>query len=69
MPVWKAFDGVVLANLYLLYRGAFTKDLDLGVGVYDLFDSEYEYIQPYDGGHAPLPAPSRELAVKLSYRF
>ena len=24
---------------------------------------------PYDGGHAPLPGPSREFVLKLSYTY
>jgi len=66
-------DPLVLANIFLNYRNLFTEGLSLGVGVYDLLDSNYSYIQPYNGWHAPLHAPlhaaGREFFVKLSYDF
>jgi outer membrane receptor for ferrienterochelin and colicin len=63
------FSPMTLANIYLRYQDLFIKGLDLGVGVYDLFDQRIKYIQPYNSSHAPLPGPSRELIVKLSYTF
>ncbi len=60
----KPVSSELLANLYLAYqRNRFT----LGVGVFDLLQSNYEFIQPYDGYHAPLPGPSREFLLKLGY--
>ncbi len=59
----------VFANIFILYQDMFLKGLDLGVGVYDIFDEKIKYIQPYNSGHAPLPGPSRELIVKLSYHL
>ena len=58
---------MILANIFLRYGDLFIKGLDLGVGVYDLFDQQVKYIQPYNSFHAPLPGPSREFIVKLSY--
>jgi outer membrane receptor for ferrienterochelin and colicin len=60
---------MTLANLYLRYQDLFIKGLDLGVGVYDIFDQRIKYIQPYNSYHAPLPGASRELILKLSYTF
>lgn len=57
----------VVANLYLLYRNAFWKGVDVGVGVFDLFGANHEFIQPYNGGHAPLPGPGREYVLRISY--
>lgn len=59
----------LLANLWLSRAGLMGGRLDAGLGVYDIFASGYDYLQPYDGGHAPLPGPSRELRTRLSYRF
>jgi hypothetical protein len=41
--------------------------LELGAGVYDIADQRYEYLQPYNGGHAPLPGPGRELVFRIAY--
>lgn len=55
-----------LANIFLNYNDLI-KGLTLGVGVYDLLNEKLEYIQPYNGYHAPLPGPSREFVFHLSY--
>lgn len=65
--VIEKFSPMVLANIFLRYEDLFIKGLDLGVGVYDIFDQRVKYIQPYNSNHAPLPGPSREFIVKLSY--
>ncbi len=65
----KRFPPIVLTNLFFNYTGAFYEDLSVGVGVYDLFDQQYEFIQPYNGGHPPLPGPSREIILKVSYKY
>ncbi|KER09866.1 MAG: hypothetical protein HY22_08815 [[Candidatus Thermochlorobacteriaceae] bacterium GBChlB] len=61
------FQPLVLANVFLLYKSPI--GLDIGAGVYDLFGSNYVFIQPYNNFSAPLPAPSREFVLKASYRF
>ena len=67
--VIEKFSPMVLANIFLRYENLFMKGLDLGIGVYDLFDQRVKYIQPYNSYHAPLPGPSREFVVKLAYTF
>lgn len=56
-----------LVNLYLRYRDAFVPGLELGAGVYDLADQHYQYLQPYNGGHPPLPAAGREVVLRIAY--
>lgn len=67
--VIEKFSPMVLANLFLRYEDLFINGLDLGVGCFDIFDQRIKYIQPYNSGHAPLPGPSREIVVRLSYAF
>ena len=62
-------DAVVLANLFVNYRDLGVKGLDVGLGVYDLTDEEYAFIQPYGGGKPPLPGPSREYVVRIKAHF
>ncbi len=62
-------DPLVQANLFINYQNMFTKGLDVGIGVYNIFDSELDFIQAYNGGHAPLPGSSREIIFRLSYNF
>lgn len=65
----KRFDDVLLANINFSLKDLLRGRLELGLGIYDLFNSNYSYLQPYDGGHAPLPGPSREVRGRVSYKF
>lgn len=58
-----------VANLNLQLKDRPLERLTLNLGVRDIFNSNYAYIQPYDGGHAPLPSASRELFIKAAYEF
>lgn len=61
---------VALLNVFVNYKNAFQlQGLDLGVGVYDALDAQYDFIQPYNTGNAVLPGPSREIVAKLAYRL
>ena len=61
------FPAVILANLFVRVSNFGVKGLMVGVGCYDILDSKYKFIQPYNGYHAPLPGPSRELLIKIIY--
>lgn len=61
-PTW-------LYNIYFRYQNLLTKGLDVGLGIYDIFNQQHEYVQPYNGGHPALPGPTRELMLNLSYSF
>jgi outer membrane cobalamin receptor len=56
-----------LVNLHLRYRDLLIPGLELGAGVYDLADQRFQFLQPYAGGHPPLPGPGREVVVRLAY--
>lgn len=62
-------DPTMLANVFLRYKDFLTKGLTVGIGMYDIFNSNYEYLQPYDGYEAPFPATSSEVMVKISYNL
>jgi outer membrane receptor for ferrienterochelin and colicin len=71
-PIIKKFDQVVLVNLFVNYNTPL-KGLSAGIGVYDLLDQRFVFIQPYTNstqpGHAPLPGPPREFVFKLRYNL
>ncbi|MDF1563868.1 MAG: TonB-dependent receptor [Deltaproteobacteria bacterium] len=60
-------DPTLLLNLYARYAIPGVEGLEVGVGAYDLLGSGYRYVQPYDGYHAPYPAPTREFVGKIGY--
>ncbi|ELR73230.1 TonB-dependent receptor [Fulvivirga imtechensis AK7] len=68
-PVLETFDPALFVNFYFQYKNLLIKSLTAGVGVFNLTDNDYAYIQPYNSGHSPLPAASREVVVRLKYRF
>ena len=65
----KAYGEKVDADLNLQLKDKLARGLTLNLGVKDIFKSNYSYIQPYDGGHTPLPASSREIFIKAGYDF
>jgi outer membrane receptor protein involved in Fe transport len=64
--VIEKFPSQAFVNLFFRYENVI-KGLDIGIGVYNIFDEKVVYLQPYNSLHAPLPGHSRELIVKLSY--
>lgn len=65
----KRYADQVLANLNLVFKNLANGRLEADLGLFDIFNSGYSFLQPYDGGHAPLPAPSREIRTRLAYKF
>lgn len=62
-------DPQVLANLFVRVEMPFARGLSVGLGIYNIFGTNYVFVQPYDGGHAPLPGLDREVMLKVSYLF
>lgn len=56
-----------LTNFYFRYQNLFTRGLTAGVGVYNVFNQDYNYLQPYFGEMPPLPSASREFNFRISY--
>lgn len=65
--VIEKLEPILPANLFVNASNFGLKGLTIGVGCYDILDSKYTFIQPYNGYHAPLPGPSREFLVKIIY--
>ncbi len=65
--VLRQMPAILLANLYFVYDSFLFKNMNLGCGVFNIFDEEHRYIQPYNGEWGNSPAPSREYVVRLSY--
>ena len=57
----------LLVNFYANYTDLFTKDLTFGIGLYNILNQNYHFVQPLNGWHTPLPGQSRNLLLKLTY--
>jgi len=68
--IYDKLDSKILTNVSLLFKDAFQKErLDMSFAIYNIFDEDYDFIEPYLGGYAPIPGPSRVFAASLMYRF
>ncbi|MBL8958099.1 MAG: TonB-dependent receptor plug domain-containing protein [Myxococcaceae bacterium] len=56
-------------NLWVGYENLGLNGLSLSAGVDNLFNAPVAYLQPYDGGHAPLPGGARAFYLRLSYAW
>lgn len=56
-------------NLWVGYEDLGLKGLSLQVGVDNLLNAPVAFLQPYNGGHAPLYGGSRAGYLRLSYAF
>lgn len=63
----RIFKPNVYLNLFIRYEDLFVKGLSAGIGVYNILDQPYFFIQPYNGGHRALPGPSREFVFRVAY--
>lgn len=68
-PEIKQFDPVLLINLTLRVEKIFIKGLSAGVSMFNILDQNESYLQPYTGGHAELPGPSRQMVINIAYKF
>ena len=59
---------ILLLNGFLQYK-LVNRGLNFGIGVFDLLNQKFSFIQPYNGGHAPLPGSSREIIVRIQYNL
>lgn len=56
----------LLLNAYLRYE---IEGFSVGAGVYDILKAEHRFVQPYDGGGAPLPGRGREVLMNVGYDY
>jgi len=56
-------------NTYFRYQDAMLEGLEVGLGIYDLFNAQFQYAQYYNGSHPALPGNTREFNLKLTYSF
>ena len=60
---------VLMSNLFVSADNFMIKGFSLGLGVYNLFDEKYIYAFTYNGNHSYLPSGSREIVLKLCYKY
>jgi outer membrane receptor for ferrienterochelin and colicin len=63
--VVEELPATTLINLFVKFTPV--KGIVIGVGVYDLLNQKFAFIQPYNGYHAPLPGPTREFIFRVQF--
>lgn len=67
--VIEKLDNTFLLNAYLFYDNLFIEGLYAGFGVHNILNSDYLFVQPYNGYHAPLPGLTRDFTLKIGYNY
>ncbi|MDF1563750.1 MAG: TonB-dependent receptor plug domain-containing protein [Deltaproteobacteria bacterium] len=63
----EALPAAALLDLALEAHDLGVEGLSISLSLHDLLGAEPAFAQPYDGGHPPLPGPSRELLLRVSW--
>lgn len=63
------YPEAVYFNINFSEENVFADGLNIQLGCFNIFNSDINYIQPYSGNHGALPGPSREIQIRLNYRF
>jgi len=63
------YDPTLLLNIALRAEDLLTKGLSMSLALHNILDANEQYLQPYNGGHAPLPGTSRQVSLSVSYKF
>lgn len=66
-PVVGNAGPLVLLDFEASWRNLGQQGLELSAGVHNLLDARSDFLHPYPG-HAPLPGPSREVTVSLTWQ-
>lgn len=62
------YKAILLADMTITARDAL-KDFDIHLSVHNIFDTRYVLIQPFYGGHAPMPAHDREVSLGFTWHL
>ncbi len=66
-PVLGSEPETLLLNLALRLRDLPVRGLELALGMLNVTGQRYRLLQPYNGGHAPLPLHGRELYLRARF--
>ncbi|MEM6766707.1 MAG: TonB-dependent receptor plug domain-containing protein [Bacteroidota bacterium] len=57
----------IMVNAFLYVKDILFDNLNVGIGMYNILNTEYKFYQPYFGLQPPVPGPSREFVFKISF--
>ena len=69
IPQQTVINATYIWNASLAYNKIANSGFSAQLGIYDIANSNYVFVQAYNGGKAPFRATGREILLKLSYSF
>ena len=68
--LYEKLGSSILTNISLLKKNAFDMEgLDMSFTVSNIFNENFNFIEPYQGGYGPIPGPPRTFIFSMSYSF
>jgi len=67
-PLYASYSPTALFNLNFRFKELFMKELELDVGLQNVFDTAFFYAPLYLNNIAPAPGPSRTYSILLAYQ-
>ena len=68
-PVYQSEGGSTKINITFEWKHCLHRNISVSTGIYNVFNTQEKYIQPYNSLHAPLPGTGRELMVRVSFQL
>lgn len=69
VPILKEFSPTFIFNVNFHTQDLFAEDFQLDLGIRNLLNTNFEYIQPHFGIQAPVPAPTAAIVLRAVYEF
>ncbi|GAB4342505.1 MAG: hypothetical protein OHK0038_22400 [Flammeovirgaceae bacterium] len=69
IPMAKKFDSSIFLNLNFTKKDFLLRGMNLTIGTHNLLNQKQLYLQPYNGGHAPLSGASRSFMLRVLYQI
>ncbi|MCS6820938.1 MAG: TonB-dependent receptor plug domain-containing protein [Microscillaceae bacterium] len=63
------YEALFLLNLALSFQKITALKLDISLQIHNLLNSNYVALQPYYGGHAPMPVHDRQFTIGIGKTF
>ena len=68
--LYEKLGSTILTNISLLKKNAFNKEgLDLSFTVSNIFNENFNFVEPYTGQYGPIPGSPRTFLFTATYRF
>ena len=68
-PGYQTEGGSIKLNITTEWQHFLHRNIVVSAGIYNVFNYQETYIQPYNSLHAPLPGTGREFMIRVSFQL